>query len=247
MTRPLSNLLPSSWRGRLREASHHVRQVLDRTYFSYARNSERTRQLGKQFDPRISHTQPILPGTFADNHAHNLRLAAQSINRKVIFPGEIFSFWHFVGIPSVARTYKIGQGIIDDEPNAVQGGGLSQMSSALYYLGLQAGLEILERHAPPVDPYGDKGRPSPLGTEAEVHYGETNLRMRNSLPYPIAFCLRANGLMLQAHLCTPNPIEALKVEFVVARQQEQVSITTLRHYRNGKTEHLGKVDYAQVW
>lgn len=247
MTRPLNNWISDSLGSRLRNASRHVRQVLDRTYFSYARTSERTRPLGLQFDPRISHTQSIPKGTFADNHTHNLRLAVESINRKVIFPGEIFSFWHFVGNPSATRDYKVGQGFIDGEPNAVQGGGLSLLGGALYYLGLQAGLEIIERHAPPIDPYGDEGRPTPLGTEAEVRFDHQNLRMRNTLPYPISFCLRVNGIMLQAHLCTPKPIDPLKVEFVVARQREQVSITTLRHYNNGKTEHLGKVDYTPTW
>lgn len=247
MTRPLRKILNQDWRDRLRMASQHMRHFMDRSYHSYARNTDRTRQLGEQFEPQISNTQAILQGYFADNHTHNLRLAAEAINRKVIFPGEIFSFWHFVGTPALDRGYKVGQGLIDDEPNAIPGGGLSQLSGALYYLGLQAGLEVVERKTPPVDPYGDKGRPSPLGTEAEVHFGQSDLRLRNSLPYPIAFCIRVNGIMLQTHLCTPKPIDPLKVEFVVARQREQLSITTLRHYRNGKTEHLGKVDYAPMW
>ena len=43
-----------------------------------------------------------------DNKAVNLGLAAPRIDRLLIRPGEIFSFWHRVGNPTAAKGYREG-------------------------------------------------------------------------------------------------------------------------------------------
>jgi glycosyltransferase involved in cell wall biosynthesis len=77
---------------------------------------------------------------------HNLRLALREIDGIVVPAGKVFSFWEQVGKPSASRGFATGrelrQGCII--PNI--GGGLCQLSNALYDAALQANLEIIERH-----------------------------------------------------------------------------------------------------
>ncbi len=77
---------------------------------------------------------------------HNLRLAIREIDGIEVPAGKVFSFWQQVGKPSARRGFTTGrelrQGCII--PNI--GGGLCQLSNALYDAALQANLEIIERH-----------------------------------------------------------------------------------------------------
>jgi glycosyltransferase involved in cell wall biosynthesis len=77
---------------------------------------------------------------------HNLRLAIRSIDGIELPAGQVFSFWQQVGKPSAQRGFTTGrelrQGCI--VPNI--GGGLCQLSNALYDAALQANLEIIERY-----------------------------------------------------------------------------------------------------
>jgi glycosyltransferase involved in cell wall biosynthesis len=77
---------------------------------------------------------------------HNLRLAIREIDGIEVPAGKVFSFWEQVGKPSASRGFTTGrelrQGCII--PNI--GGGLCQLSNALYDAALQANLEVIERH-----------------------------------------------------------------------------------------------------
>ena len=62
----------------------------------------------------------------------------------------------------------------------VVGGGLSQLSSALYYCALMSDLEILERHAHTYAPDFIE-----LGLDADILYGSKDLIFRNTTDRPI--------------------------------------------------------------
>lgn len=77
----------------------------------------------------------------------NLRLAVRKINGLEIPAGEIFSFWKHLGQANRAKGYVVGRELREGciIPNI--GGGLCQLSNALYDAALQANFEIVERHA----------------------------------------------------------------------------------------------------
>ncbi len=78
---------------------------------------------------------------------HNLRRAIRAINGIEIPAGEIFSFWSQVGQPTVWRGFAVGRELREGCIIPTVGGGLCQLSNALYDAALQSGLEIVERYA----------------------------------------------------------------------------------------------------
>lgn len=76
----------------------------------------------------------------------NLRLAASRINGVEIPSGELFSFWKYVGKPSKKNGYIVGREIREGCIVPSIGGGLCQLSNALYDAAVKAGFQIVERH-----------------------------------------------------------------------------------------------------
>lgn len=76
----------------------------------------------------------------------NLRLATRALNGLHIPANQIFSFWRHVGRPSKWRGYRQGRELRQGCIIPTIGGGLCQLSNALYDAALKAGCLILERH-----------------------------------------------------------------------------------------------------
>ncbi len=76
----------------------------------------------------------------------NLRLATRALNGLHIPANQIFSFWRHVGRPSKWRGYRPGRELRQGCIIPTIGGGLCQLSNALYDSALKAGCLILERH-----------------------------------------------------------------------------------------------------
>ena len=78
---------------------------------------------------------------------HNLRLAVKKLDGLEISGGEVFSFWKNVGQASRLKGFVVGRELREGciIPNV--GGGLCQISNALYDAALKANFEIVERHA----------------------------------------------------------------------------------------------------
>jgi vancomycin resistance protein VanW len=116
-----------------------------------------------QFLPRLCLTQALLPTHYSENKRHNLALAMQQLQHRAIAPGQVFSFWRWVGQPNHAKGYREGRSLVGDVLRAEVGGGLCQLSGLIYFLALRAGLQIVERHAHSRDIYTDATRFTPLG------------------------------------------------------------------------------------
>ncbi|MCX6874445.1 MAG: VanW family protein [Verrucomicrobia bacterium] len=168
----------------------------------------------REFPVRLTLEQPILVTDRVAEKRHNLDLARRRIDGLVILPGSIFSFWHLVGKPSPKRGFQAGRSLLGGELRPDFGGGLCQLSGAIYHLSLLAGLRVLERHAHSVDIYADAMRHTPLGADATVAYGFKDLRIENTLPTPVCFRLELRPAALNCALCSPAPIEPWQVDFV---------------------------------
>ena len=77
----------------------------------------------------------------------NLRVACQALDGAIIPAGAVFSFWRQVGPPVASRGYVPGRMLKEGCMVAAVGGGLCQLSNALYDAALQADCVIIERHA----------------------------------------------------------------------------------------------------
>ncbi len=114
----------------------------------------------------------------------NLRLAVRKINGLGIPAGEIFSFWKHLGQANRAKGYVVGRELREGciIPNI--GGGLCQLSNALYDAALQADFEIIERHAHSQIVAGSLAE---RGRDATVFWNYIDLRFRS----PNAFRVEA--------------------------------------------------------
>ena len=74
--------------------------------------------------------------TLQDNKAVNLSIAAPKINKIVINPGEVFSFWRLVGAPSEKNGYKTGLTIAGGKPSKDIGGGMCQFTNLIHWMVL---------------------------------------------------------------------------------------------------------------
>ena len=106
---------------------------------------------------------------------HNLRLAARALDGRVVRAGETFSFWANVGRAAAWRGYVPGRELREGCIIPTIGGGLCQLSNALYDLALQTGAEIVERHA---HSRRVPGSTAAEGRDATVFWNYVDLRFR---------------------------------------------------------------------
>ena len=85
--------------------------------------------------------------TLQAGKVQNLRIAAGYLHGLVLNEGATFSFWAQVPRPTRRRGFARGRELREGCIIASIGGGLCQLSNALYDAALTAGCDILERHA----------------------------------------------------------------------------------------------------
>ena len=114
--------------------------------------------------------QPLQAGK-----VQNLRVAARYLDGLVIPAGEIFSFWAQVPRPTRRLGFVRGRELREGCVIASVGGGLCQLSNALYDAALTAGCEIVERHA---HSRRLPGSMAALGRDATIFWNYVDLRFR---------------------------------------------------------------------
>lgn len=117
----------------------------------------------------------------------NLRLACEAINGVVVEPGATLSFNSATGQRNSARGYKTAPGDSTAYTTEFVGGGVSQVSSTLYYAALVADMEITSRTSGTYAPgFID------FGMDAEVS-NSTDLAFRNTGSYPVRIVAQVSG------------------------------------------------------
>lgn len=117
------------------------------------------------------------PIEYQINKVHNLKLASKNINRVIIKPNEMFSFWKLVRGADKHEKYKDGLSLIDGEIVGSYGGGLCQLSNMLFLMFLNTPLTIVERHSHRVQKI--PARESVIGIDSSVAEGWLDLKVRN--------------------------------------------------------------------
>jgi len=106
---------------------------------------------------------------------HNLRRAAAALDGVIVPAGALFSFWRQIGRATRRRGFVTGRMLQQGCLVPATGGGLCQLSNALYDAALQAGCEIVERH-----PHSRvvAGSAAAAGRDATVACNYVDLRFR---------------------------------------------------------------------
>lgn len=122
------------------------------------------------------------------NRSANVKLSAQKIAGKLLYPGQVFSYNETVGPREKSQGFKEAMELINGEFVPGVGGGVCQVSSTLYNAVLLAGLAIVERtnHSKPLAYV-------PLGRDATVVYNVLDFKFVNSSQAPLMIMAETSG------------------------------------------------------
>lgn len=123
----------------------------------------------------------------------NLRVAIDGFDGIEVAAGEVLSFWRQVGRPARRRGYVAGRELREGCMIATVGGGLCQLSNALYEVAVDAGLDVVERHAHTRVVPGSRAE---AGRDATVFWNDIDLRVRADRSFRIEAQLTAHELEL---------------------------------------------------
>ncbi|MGC3999710.1 MAG: VanW family protein [Anaeromyxobacter sp.] len=136
----------------------------------------------------------------------NVARAAALLDGLVIGPFETFSWHRTVGAPLRLRGFAPGPEVRGGEVVAGVGGGACQVANLVCWLGLHAGLELVERHGHDVDLFPDHERTAPFGSGATVFFPTRDLRLLNPGPSPLLLTLEVrDGWLHGAARLTRDP------------------------------------------
>ena len=122
------------------------------------------------------------------NRSFNVNRAAEFCNGKVIQPGEVFSYIGTIGSPSAANGYKTSTGYQNGETVPMDGGGVCQVSSSLYYCAVYSNLEIVRRAC-----HAFSTGYIPNGLDATIYYPSLDFKFRNNTGFPIKIVAYTEG------------------------------------------------------
>lgn len=162
------------------------------------------------------------------DRAENLRLAAEAINGYVIEPGATFSFNEVVGETTAERGYKSAAVLYSSGLGSDDGGGICQVSTALYIAAVKADLEIIERH-----PHSVPSDYAPIGLDATIVYGKRDLRIKNNTEYPVTIYAKAVGQTVNVSLLGKPRSDGITVDAtsrVVDRYEDTAKDGTTKQY-----------------
>ena len=137
----------------------------------------------------------------------NLRVAASSLDGLFLPAGRTFSFWRQVGKATARKGYRPGRMLQEGCLIPAIGGGLCQLSNALYQVALDSGCEIVERHR--------HSRTVPCsataaGRDATVAWNYVDLRFRPAVDMQLTVELTPDHLVvtLRSSIPTTSPLPA---------------------------------------
>ncbi|HEY8699219.1 MAG TPA: VanW family protein [Rhizomicrobium sp.] len=139
---------------------------------------------------------------------HNLRVAARTLDGTVIPAGAVFSFWKQLGRPSRSRGFVDGRMLKEGCLVPSVGGGLCQLSNALYDVALQAGCGIVERHGHSrIVP----GSQAASGRDATVAWNYVDLRFRAPRDLVLRVAVERDTLDVMLLAAEPNGIQTRRL------------------------------------
>lgn len=139
----------------------------------------------------------------------NMRLACESLDGTVVGPGETLSMNGVLGDTINDERYLMAPIVEGGRLVDGRGGGICQVSTALYLAALEAGMGIVERH-----PHSLAIDYAPLGLDATLSYGTLDLVVRNDADGPVTVQARSEGQTCTVEVWGDPPDPGRTVEAV---------------------------------
>jgi vancomycin resistance protein YoaR len=126
---------------------------------------------------------------------NNLRCAAAALHGRLLAAGAVFSFWRHIGRTTRAKGYAEGRMLQSGWLSPAVGGGLCQLSTALYEVALQAHCRIVERHAHSRIVPGPNA--AKAGRDATVAWNYVDLRFASDRPLKLEVRVTQDELIVR--------------------------------------------------
>lgn len=144
-----------------------------------------------------------------DNRNINLALASGKVDGYILKPGEEFSFNKIVGARSKANGFREAGVISNGRVIPGLGGGICQVTTALYQSALRANLRVTERYNHSIYQGIEY---APRGLDAAVVWGYKDFRFVNTLDFPILVsCIAGSGTVDVAIYGERRPFDEIRV------------------------------------
>ncbi|MDZ4941438.1 VanW family protein, partial [Clostridium perfringens] len=115
-----------------------------------------------------------------DGRVRNMQIAAETVNGTIVMPGEEFSYNALIGDTTPDKGYEKANTYVGNKIVPDYGGGICQVSTALYRAAMRANLRSTERAN-----HSLTGSYSEPGLDATVAYGFVDYKFKNSYDFPI--------------------------------------------------------------
>ena len=142
-----------------------------------------------------------------ENKAVNIRLACEKLDKLMIHPNEIFSFWHTVGKTTKEKGYKDGRVIIHNKLIPGLGGGLCNLGNTIHYMVLHSPLTVTEFHHHSDALAPEEGKRVPFSTGTSISYNYIDYRFRNNTGQTFQLVVFTDDKYLNAELRSEKPLE----------------------------------------
>lgn len=120
---------------------------------------------------------------YQENKVHNLKLAAATLDRLLIRPGETFSFSLTTRHADRREPYREGLTVINGRLTTAPAGGMCQLSNLLFWVFLHSPLTVVERHGHGSKDFPEPPSDAPMGVDATLAEGWKDLKVRNDTEY----------------------------------------------------------------
>lgn len=166
--------------------------------------------------------------TSDENRNINLQLACKALNGTIVDPGATFSFNQTVGQRTSDRGYKAAPSDSSASGDTTLGGGISQVSSTLYYAALLSELDITSRRANTYAPnFID------FGMDAAVSWDLYDFTFHNNLGYPIMIQAEVTGGYVRIKILgTEERSHYVMLDYTVTKTTEPKTETKVFEFNN---------------
>ncbi|MCR5833101.1 MAG: VanW family protein [Selenomonadaceae bacterium] len=141
-----------------------------------------------------------------ENKAVNINLSCKQINKIIIHPGEIFSFWRTVGKPTRRKGYKDGRVIIKNKLIPGLGGGLCNLANTIHRMILNSPLTVTEIHHHSDALAPDEGKRVPFSAGTSISYNYIDFRFKNTTDQNFQLMVWCEGEKLYGELRSEKEI-----------------------------------------
>ncbi len=236
--------VPESLRRLVAQARRRARDAQASAKFEFATKKIEPCELA-EFICALEIVQPIRQTAHYEGKMHNIGLAVGRLNHICVPALQALSFWQVIGSPTARHGYQLGRGIVGNKLSSDIGGGLCQIASLLYELGLRAGATVLERHAHSRDLYTEDNRFTPLGLDATIVWGFKDVRLANPYAQRLVFAFDVNGSNLRGRLFSERPIPIFELEISRRDEAGAIRIAEVRaRDPNGKMSLVSSDSYV---